>query len=259
MVFFREAGPEKIDGFGKLFADTKVLHVRHPLADVDELGAYYVSLAGECGMPLVYEEDPVTGEIHFNKWTEIRYRPESLRETYKHSNRSQPLHTDYGYFSFEMFASFFYCVTQAEFGGATTFIDADTVVSVLQAADPVLLADLGKQKIRFGRKNNPIGYNEDYILAKDSLGWRINWNYYRALEDTEHAELVERFKHFVDTQLEKSGELKEVKLQPGEAVFFQDRRVLHGRNSFLGDRQLNKGAIAESVPAPILAKFSRPV
>lgn len=25
--------------------------------------------------------------------------------------------------------------------------------------------------------------------------------------------------------------------------FFQDRRVLHGRNSFLGERQLNKGGI----------------
>jgi hypothetical protein len=27
-------------------------------------------------------------------------------------------------------------------------------------------------------------------------------------------------------------------------VFFQDGYVLHGRNSFLGNRQLNKGAIS---------------
>jgi hypothetical protein len=46
--------------------------------------------------------------------------------------------------------------------------------------------------------------------------------------------------------------LKEIKLNPGEAVFFKDRRLLHGRNSFIGDRQLNKGAIASSIPESII-------
>ncbi|MCB0539625.1 MAG: TauD/TfdA family dioxygenase, partial [Bacteroidetes bacterium] len=165
------------------------------------------------------------------------------------------LHTDYGYFSFEIFCSFFYCEKQAEFGGATTFIDVDTIVKILKQVNPQLLEHLQATKIHFGRKDNPIAHNEDYILQKDEMGWKINWNYYRALEDKSNNELVEGFKLFLYKHIEKSGELLSLKLEEGDAVFFHDRRVLHGRNSFVGKRKLNKGAIAKNIPENIFNKF----
>ena len=85
---------------------------------------------------------------------------------------------------------------------------------------------------------------------------KINWNYYRAIGDNENRSMIEDFKDFLDTYIEKSGELKELKLTPGEGVFFHDRRVLHGRNSFVGNRQLNKGGIALKIPEQVIQLIS---
>lgn len=249
MEFFTQFH-EHQTGFSEVFKQHKVVHILQDQSiDSDH---YFRSIAKECGFPLVYEEDPVTGKIDMNKWTEIKYEPEKSTDAYKSSNKSQPLHTDYGYFSFEIYAAFFYCVTQASFGGATTFIDIDTISEILSTVDKSLFDQVQRQKIHFGRKDNPIAHNDDFILQKDAVGWKINWNYYRALNDTHNKTLVEDFKAFLDHYIEKSGELKELKLLPGEGVFFQDRRVLHGRNSFVGNRQLNKGGIAREVPKEVL-------
>ena len=248
MRFFTKYNLDKTS-FDEVFKNHKVVHVlRNELEDTD---AYFRGLAKQCGIPLIYEEDPVTGLIDVNKWTEIKYEPEKSNDTYKSSNKAQPLHTDYGYFSFEIYSAFFYCVAQAEFGGATTFIDVDKVVEVLKPINNSLFNHIQAQKIHFGRKDNPIAHNDDFILQKDVLGWKINWNYFRAIGDSKNRSLIEDFKDFIDTYIEKSGELKELKLEPGEGVFFQDRRVLHGRNSFVGERQLNKGAIALKVPEQV--------
>lgn len=249
MQFFAQFQGNQTD-FAATFKQFKVVHVlKNESLNPDN---YFRELAQACGIPLIYEEDPITGIIDINKWTEIKYEADKSNDTYKSSNKSQPLHTDYGYFSFEIYAAFFYCVTQAEFGGATTFIDVDELVKILKSVNPSLLNQLQQDKIHFGRADNPIARNSDYILQQDELGWKINWNYYRALSDKENQSLTEDFKDFLDTYVEKSGELKELKLQPDEGVFFQDRRVLHGRNSFVGNRQLNKGAIAKEIPEEVL-------
>ena len=237
------------NNFSEVFSTSKVVHVLNDYEQGADI--YFRSLAQQCGIPLIYEEDPITGAIDMNKWTEIKYEPEKAYDTYKSSNKSQPLHTDYGYFSFEIYAAFFYCATQAKFGGATTFIDADTIVKVLKDVNPQLFQVVQQQKIHFGRKDNPIANNDDFILQQDELGWKINWNYYRALSDTKNQALIEDFKDFLDHYIEKSGELTELKLQSGEGVFFQDRRVLHGRNSFVGNRQLNKGGITKELPKEV--------
>lgn len=246
MRFFTNFNRDSKEKFNFLFEKTKVIHVEADYEEKEE--NYFKKLADSCGITLIYEEDPITGEIRMNHWTEIKFDPEKIHDTYKHSNKSQPLHTDYGYFSFEIYAAFFYCVDQAKFGGATTFIDVDTIVDILNEVNKPLLKTLQTQKITFGRNDNPLANNVDYILQKDELGWKINWNYYRALNDKANKSIVEDFKGFLDHYLEKSGELKELKLKPREGVFFQDRRVLHGRNSFLGQRQLNKGGIAKEIP-----------
>lgn len=244
------------DNIKSEFENTKVLLIQPKnLKDVD-LSNYYKTLAKYIGVPIIYEENPITGEILHNEWTKIEYLKGEEKNTYKHSNLYQPLHTDYGYFSFEIFCSFFYCEKQAAFGGATTFIDVDKVVETLSILDKNLFQNLCKTKINFGRKGNPVAHNTDYVLQKDDLGWKINWNYYRAFNN-ENNNLVGEFKQFLDNHIEKSGELLELKLQPGEAVFFHDRRVLHGRNSFLGNRLLNKGAITKEIPEYVLKLFSK--
>jgi alpha-ketoglutarate-dependent taurine dioxygenase len=251
MIFFGSLDiKNNASDFGRFFSEHKVAHI---ISDNDLISAdsTFRELSKQAGIPLIYEEDPITGQININKWTEIKFEPHFSENTYKSSNKYQPLHTDYGYFSFEMYASFFYCVEQAQFGGATTFIDADKVVEILSQVNKKLFDFVLKEKIHFGRNDNPLANNRDFILQKDNVGWKINWNYYRALSDEKNIALVEDFKDFLDTYIEKSGELTELKLKPGEGVFFHDRRVLHGRNSFVGNRHLNKGAITKELPAEI--------
>ncbi len=94
--------------FPDVFNQHKVVQVLLRDNTIDNPEAFYRKLAAQCGIPLIYEEDPVSGEVNLNKWTEIVYDPEKSADTYKHSNTAQPLHTDYGYFSFEIYSSFFY-------------------------------------------------------------------------------------------------------------------------------------------------------
>lgn len=252
MVFYSEfSSDNNIDDFKEIFNNSKVVKIHTNFSSMDEVDNYFRLLAQKLGVPIIYEEDPISGKIEPNKWTEIKYEKAKEFDTYKHSNKFQPLHTDYGYFSFEIYTSFFYCISQAKFGGATTFIDAETVVDILKDSDKELFDLLVKTPIHFGRKDNPLTNFTDCILSKSDTGWRINWNYYRALSDKNNILLVERFKYFLDNNIEKSGELLALKLKPSEGVFFKDRMVLHGRNSFIGERQLNKGGIALNIPNEI--------
>lgn len=243
---------DQLDRFMEVFSNTKVVHISSYLQQMDQVNTFFLELAKQIGIVIVCDEDPLTGELILNHWNKIKYDPSRIDSAYKYSNKFQPLHTDYGYFSLDVFCSFFYCVEQAEFGGATTFIDIDDVVSILKSVNQKLFTEVQQQKIHFGRSDNPIANNEDFILQKDEKGWKINWNYYRALGDEKNKFLVEDFRGFLDNYIEKSGELTEIKLNPGEGVFFHDRRILHGRNSFVGDRQLNKGGIASHVPEMVL-------
>lgn len=249
MNFFK--APTSIVNFNESFKNTKVLHIKKPQDLEGELDLYYKKLAASAGFPIIYREDPVSGIIEENKWSEIKYNKSYNNKRFRYSNTSQPLHTDFSYLQIDFFASFFFCIKQADFGGATTFIDVDKIVEILKNIDINLFDELLKTKILFGRGDNGLTIREDYILSKDEIGWRINWNYFRVNFTSDKNKLAIRFKNFLDTRIEKSGELHEIKLKPGEAVFFHDRRVLHGRNSFIGERCLNKGAIALNLPESI--------
>ncbi len=243
MKFFTRLSNPSPENFKTIFDQHKVVLVDFKTHDLKKIEASTLALANALGTVIQYEEDPFSGELTSNQWTEIKYDPNGPN-AYKTSNTFQPLHTDYGYFYQELPVSFFYCVEQAKFGGATTFLDPHRLVEVLEMENSSLLSELQQTKIHFGRNDSAFTSRQDYILQNHEGVWRVNWNYYRAKDDVVHQELVEKFKVFLDKYFEKSGELTELKLKRGEAVFFQDSYVLHGRNSFLGERQLNKGAIS---------------
>jgi alpha-ketoglutarate-dependent taurine dioxygenase len=244
MNFLAKYDPSQKLSFAEVFKIHKVVHVHNIPVD-ESVSSYYKQLATSVGYPMIYEEDPQTGKIEANKWTEIKNNQEADQTSYKRSNTYQPLHTDYGYFAIEVFASFFYCEKQASFGGATTFIDAAKVADLLRKIDLQLFESINQTEIRFGRGDHPIANATSPILSQDEQGWKINWNYYRAKGDLKNSAVIEDFRSFLETYIEKSGELTEIKLQANEAVYFHDRRVLHGRNSFWGDRHLNKGGITQ--------------
>lgn len=221
----------------------KVLHIKgvERRGEKDLLAFYdaLTELAGDCSY---LAEDAKTDSRNNQKWFEIRFDP-SIPNAYRHSANGQPLHTDGSYISNQPPVTFMFCVNSAPSGGATIFLDADDVVELLQEHDPQLLKELQRTEITFAKVGDQ---KRRKVIDRDEEGLRMNWNYYCvAPGQGEHVDnLRERFFAFQKEVLQTSERVISVALQPGEAVTFQDERVLHGREGFeahqVNDRFLYK-------------------
>lgn len=182
---------------------------------------------GDC---MLLSEDPLTGERIGEKWLEIRY-DSSIQNAYRHSKNAQPLHTDGSYVGESPYISFFYCINQAEKGGATVFLDSDELIDLLKQEDPQLFKDLSQTTVCFAKDKD---FKRRPIIDFDEDGSNLNFNYYCVdPQETDFAkELVERFHQFLQTKVVAENKTYPIKLKPGEAVFFHDDRLIHGRNSF---------------------------
>ncbi|NJR44015.1 hypothetical protein HC761_00640 [bacterium] len=83
------------------------------------------------------------------------------------------------------------------------------------------------------------------VIRYDEQGPLLNWNHFRISKENNQnvVDACHRFYEFTEKKIFEGGLLMPLTLKPGEAVFFHDERVLHGRNAFLGDRCLIKGGI----------------
>lgn len=182
---------------------------------------------GEC---MLLSEDPVTGARIGEKWLEIRY-DHKIKNAYRHSKNAQPLHTDGSYVGDSPYISFFFCINQAEKGGATVFLDSDDLIALLKEEDRTLFNDLCQTTVRFAKDKD---FKQRPIIDFDNGGSNLNFNYYCVdPNETDFAkELVERFHNFLQTKVVAANKTYPIKLKPGEAVFFHDDRLVHGRNSF---------------------------
>lgn len=198
------------------------------------LNEFWDTVSESIGDCMLLSEDPVTGERLGEKWLEIRY-DSSIQNAYRHSKNAQPLHTDGSYIGDSPYISFFYCINQAEIGGATVFVDSDELIALLKVDDPTLLEDLCQTTVCFSKDKD---FKRRPIIDFDDDGSNLNFNYYCVdPNETEFAkELVERFHQFLQTKVVGENKTYPIKLKPGEAVFFHDDRLIHGRNSFEATR-----------------------
>ncbi len=204
---------------------------------VDEsisLDEFWDRVSDRIGDCMLLSEDPVTGARIGNKWLEIRY-DSSIQNAYRHSKNAQPLHTDGSYVGDSPYISFFYCINQAAIGGATVFLDSDELIELLKQEDPQLLDDLCKTTVCFAKDKD---FKRRPIIDFDDDGSNLNFNYYCVdPQETDFAkELVERFHQFLQTKVVGEDKTYPIKLKPGEAVFFHDDRLIHGRKAFEATR-----------------------
>ena len=199
---------------------------------------FYKEIAETLGRLAPMEEDLTSGNKNGEIWTEIKYDPE-VCNSFRHSNTHQPLHTDGSYESNAPEITFFFCKNPAEIGGATIFIDSIKLGNILKNFSPNLFSRLTKNNVVFQKGNDK---KECPILRVENGEILVCWNYYRAVECAD-LNLFDDFKTFLDTYIFQAGICKSVNLAKGEAIFFHDNLLLHGRNSFLGNRHLIKGGI----------------
>lgn len=210
----------------------------------NDLFEFYDRLADEMGQLVPMDEDLETEQKTGAKWIEIKYDPQ-FPNSYRHSASRQPLHTDGSYESQAPEISFFYCIKTAPVGGATTFIDSEQVLNALRLYSQDLYQRCCEIPLTFAKgsdsKTRP-------IITHDSKDVVLTWNYFRVLETSpETTKLRNEFHQFLESKVVEGGLCSACQLKPGEAVFFNDERLLHGRNSFvantIGDRYLLKGGL----------------
>jgi alpha-ketoglutarate-dependent taurine dioxygenase len=200
----------------------------------DNLFSYYEQLTEEIGwVPM--DEDLSTGNKTGNKWIEIKHDP-AFPLSYRHSSTDQPLHTDGSYEKNAPDISFFFCIKAAKFGGATTFLDSNMLLEILEYFDSDLFVECMTKQVTFYKGND---FKIKSIISADSLGPILTWNYFRV----DHIDFVQKFHEFLEQKIVKGGLCFPVYLKPGDSVFFNDERLLHGRNSYIGDRFLLKGGL----------------
>lgn len=225
-----ETSPERFaEEFAAAIRRHKVLRITGPDGQADQRDFYdtVTETAGNC---YYLAEDARTNSRNGQKWFEIRFDP-SIPNAYRHSREGQPLHTDGSYIKESPVVTFMYCVNCAPKGGETIFIDGDDLVDLLETHDPDLLSELESTDVRFAKVGDE---RTERIISRTDEGTVLNWNYYCVApgQGEKIDNLKERFFKFQKEIVQPSDRIIPVDLKPGEAVAFQDRRVLHGRNSF---------------------------
>lgn len=202
-------------------------------------------LLNQCGKRIAVDEDVNTGQPINNLWSSVEYNP-AIQNRFRHSCSAQPLHTDGSYINNPPPIVFLLCERSAPSGGATLFLDGPELVDILSAEDPKLLEDLETTPIQFKKGYNEIIAN---ILNHELTASVFRWNFY-ALDShlpVKAQVLCNRFHQilqcFVTRQIPK-----QIRLEAGEAVFFHDDKLLHGREEFIAhevsDRLLWKGGLS---------------
>ena len=223
---------------GEAVGPAQVVHVTgaRPERSMDPL-AFWLGVGEALGPNAGLIEDSMSGELtSAAHWMDVRFEPDRS-DSYRHHKVGQPLHTDGAYVAKAEARELglFYLERQAEAGGESLFVDAATVAAAAAARDPALLAALTSVPVRFGKGAGPDRVSP--ILREEEGRLKINWNYFRvrAGQGEAVAGLRERFAAFLDDLVQR-GEARAFRLQPGEAVFFLDEQVLHGRKAFAAER-----------------------
>jgi alpha-ketoglutarate-dependent taurine dioxygenase len=191
------------------------------------------------GTPVALAEDVTAGDRANQRngeiWTEVRYDPRHP-DAYRHSANAQPLHTDGSYIPEFPNATLMTCVANAGEGGETTFIDGNALVEALQLEDPELLSSLCETVMPHARSGDR--RVEKTIDFRDDGVW-VNWNFYCVDPETTDVVkvLAKRFFEFLQNSPTVKRSIQAVKLLPGDAVAWKDRRILHGRNHFVANNE----------------------
>ena len=228
--------------------DNKVFHLTRNI-ETKNIRDFYEKFGNLIGKYYFLGEDVKLGDRSqqsANKiWMEVRYDTK-INDAYRHSSSPQPLHTDGSYNPNFPNSTIMCCVSNKASGGETIFLDLRKLVAILKQDDAELLKFLFSEEILHERSGY---FNKKKILDLEGNKLKINFNYHCVSKKNSEKSLkyVKKFFNFINTSEKIKRNLYAIKLKEGEAIFWKDSEILHGRNGFLpkksSDRFLWKAAI----------------
>ncbi|EFL04403.1 MULTISPECIES: TauD/TfdA family dioxygenase [Actinomycetes] len=236
-----QPGGDTVDVVGEALAEHKVVVLRRA-ADVDS-DAFYWRLASALGHFHFHFRDEDPGGLDKPGRLDIRYDPDlAAGSRYRYGNGRMPLHVDGVYSDVDFDVFFIRCRAAARFGGATFAVDGTTVVEYLSASDPALLRALLNVEVRFSKGERVVTRRVIDYEGGDPV---FNWSSTRVAGDNppEVVRMCARFADFCEQRLVDGGLVEQIRLAPGDAVFVHNRKVLHGRYAFWGERCMLKGVL----------------
>lgn len=192
---------------------------------------YWSECAKRIGSPVPMEEDS-KGNKTGSLFTDIKYPSNKKSESFSYSNTRQPLHTDGSYESKAPNTTYFFCMKESLYGGSTTFILLEELKKYIEIYDRELLNKIQNTEVIHSKGDD---FKSRPILSDNKL----TWNYYRCND----VPIRNEFHNFLESYIVGGDLCQSVKLKFGEALFFKDEELLHGRTAFLGERWLVKGGI----------------
>ena len=222
------------------WGDYLMYHV-YDVAETDYV-SFYEDLSGHLG--IIEECRPVNDKSKiFSKSRDIRPNPD-LYHFYA-ANTRQPLHSDYAYFPVNNSPDWvlMYCLKPSEFGGTTRFLSAFTLRQIMEKYNPELL-----EKLSIEVTWSYVGANGDELHKKSILKEdRINWNYWQIkpeLNDEKVINIRNDFFEFLENVVTDGSIYDFSKVwKRGDVIIWNDKKMLHGRDAFLGDRWLKDHAL----------------
>ena len=171
----------------------------------------------------------------YDIWMEVRYDPK-IKNAYRHSSNAQPLHTDGSYIPSYPSSTLMCCEQNTSQKGETTFIDAKKIAEILKKNNLNLFNKINNRILPHERSGEK---RISPILKKISQEvWEVNWNYYcvSLKIDDEEKKIKEEFHEFLKNDLDIRKNIIELKMNRGDALIWKDQEVLHGRNSFIAEK-----------------------
>ena len=175
-------------------------------------------------------------ETNYGRIFDVRASVEPNNLAY--SDIALRLHTDNPYRDPVPGLQMLHCLTPSEAGGASLFADGFAIAESLRTDDPDAFSILAQTPIRFSFRDTTAELSARRPLIQLDLQGRIEAIHYNSrsiaplrLRSAETVRFYAAYRAF-SRRLHSSEFLFETRLEAGDIVLFDNRRVLHGRTAF---------------------------
>jgi alpha-ketoglutarate-dependent taurine dioxygenase len=210
----------------------------------EEIIDYYTNLNKTLGK--IQEADQNKYEnIRDNVWVDIKYNIQEPSIKPWNSNYSIKLHTDNTISPNYANLTQLVCLTPSPYSGHTCLIRNIDVIEIMKFLDVYENNNLFNKILDF-EVNYKINSPAKKILTFKNNEPIFCFNYTQAMKsenNNEQIKIITEFDNFLHEKIMMSSLMDEIKLNRGDALIFNDEKVIHGRRSIIGNRHYIKCGI----------------